>query len=284
MHCVAVLNHKGGVGKTTFTGCTAQALALTGHRVLTIDNDSQHNLSTMLGVGLQRPSIRDVYLADSQAAPAEFLRAVRRTDVPGLHLICSHRDLCDEDVKDPMHLRRTIEACGLDRYYDVLLIDNAPGMDRLQGAAINACPDIFVPTELRQFAIDGIAEMETTLSERYPGGGRIRRIIPNFYRETKRHTSFIAALNTMFPGRVTVTAIPVDNVFDELITEGKTLFYHRLRSKAAAYYLKLMHELFDLDENDVWEKVTDRRNERIRGEARERLQRTRQGISDQEAS
>jgi chromosome partitioning protein len=272
MRTISVLNHKGGVGKTTFTGCTAQALAIMGYRVLAIDNDSQHNLSTMLGVSVLTPGIRDVYRAPAADAPALLLRAIRQTGVPGLHMITSCRDLCDADVGDPADLKRALDACGLERYYDWVIVDNAPGMDRLQASAIGACDEIFVPTELKQFAVDGIVEMDTVLRERFSGGARISRIIPNFYRDTLRQRSFLAALRTLFAGRVTETAIPVDSVFDELITEGKTLFYHRLRSKGAAYYLKLVHELFALREEDVWDRMLGERNERLRDEARQRLQ------------
>jgi len=51
------------VGKTTLSACTGQALALTGFRVLTIDNDPQPNLSYMLGANIDKPTIRDVYQA-----------------------------------------------------------------------------------------------------------------------------------------------------------------------------------------------------------------------------
>ena len=68
MKIVSIIIHKGGVGKTTFTGSVAQALALVGFRVLAIDNDSQHNLSTMLGVGVQSPSIRIMRLPGQAGA------------------------------------------------------------------------------------------------------------------------------------------------------------------------------------------------------------------------
>lgn len=281
MRVISILNHKGGVGKTTFTGCTAQALALTGARVLVIDNDSQHNLSTMLGTGVHTPGIRDVYLAQPSEASATLLRSIRQTDIPNLHIVTSCRDLCDADVGDERGFARVLRGSNLDQYYDVVLVDNAPGMDRLQGAAIFACDEIFVPTELKQFAIDGIAEMEAILNQRFPDAGKISRIVPNFYKDTKRHNSFLAALHQLFPGRVAATAIVVDNVFDELITEGKTLFYHRLYSKGAAYYLKLVHELFNLKEDDVWEQVVHKRNDRLADEARQRLQRAREVQSRQ---
>jgi chromosome partitioning protein len=271
MKIISVLNHKGGVGKTTFTGSTAQALALIGFRVLAIDNDSQHNLSSLLGVGVKSPGIRDVYIAPPEAAPETLVRSIRKTELFGLHVITSSRDLCDGDVADIRALDTILAKCRLDRFYDFALIDNGPGMDMLQAAAIHASGEIFVPTELRQFAIDGLVEMEQALRERYPEACAITRIIPNFVKNTRRHAAFIAALRNLFPGRVTETSIVADAVFDEVVTSGKILFLHRLYSKGAAYYLKIVHELFNLDEDKVWETVLEKRRERIREEARARF-------------
>jgi chromosome partitioning protein len=271
MRSVAVLNHKGGVGKTTLTGSIAQALALAGFRVLAVDNDSQHNLSTLLGTGVCSPSLGDVYRSDRASAPNTLLQAVRKTAIADLHVVTAGADLCGADVKDRLFLRECFTACRLERFYDYVLIDNAPGVDMLQAAAIHAVDEIFVPTELRQFAVNGIAEMETVLTSRFPGTAPITRIIPTFYRDTRRQNSFYLALSKMFPGRVTQTAIPADSVFDELITEGKILFLHRLHSKGAAYCLKLMHELFDLDEEAVWADMLEKRRQRMRDEARQRF-------------
>jgi chromosome partitioning protein len=271
MRIAAVLNHKGGVGKTTFTGCTAQALALSGFRVCVIDNDSQHNLSTLLGVGVRSPSIRDVYRGDEEKAPKMLLRSIRKTELPDLHVVTADKHLCDSDITDLNILDMAIRQSGLERFYDVILIDNAPGLDRLQGSAIYAADEIFVPTELRQFAVDGLVEMEQTIAGRYPEGARITRIIPNFFRNVKRQRTFLAALNELFPGLVTETAIAVDPVFDEVVTDRKILFLHRLYSNGAAYYLKIIHELFNLDEDSVWEQVMEKRNERMRSDARRRF-------------
>ncbi|MBN2038249.1 MAG: ParA family protein [Chitinispirillaceae bacterium] len=271
MKIISVLNHKGGVGKTTFTGSTSQALALIGFRVLAVDNDSQHNLSSLLGVGVKYPGIRDVYTASNHNAPEQLVRSIRKTELNGLHIVTSCRDLCEADVADILSLKTALAACRLERFYDFILIDNGPGMDRLQGASVNASDELFVPTELCQFAIDGLVEMEQTLRQRYPQACPITYIIPNFVRNTKRHASFIAALHSLFPEKVTETTIPVDAVFDEVITSGKILFLHRLYSKGAAYYLKLVHELFQLDEDRMWEMVVEKRRERIRDEARARF-------------
>jgi chromosome partitioning protein len=276
MKIISVLNHKGGVGKTTFTGSVAQALALAGCKVLAIDNDSQHNLSSLLNVGVKRPNILDVYRSAQSGAPKLFLGSIVRTGLPDLHIVTSCGDLIDEAVNDVYHLKNAIDACGLERYYDFILIDNAPGLDRLQSAAVNASHEIFVPTELRQFAVDGLVEMERTLKIRCPQGGRITKIIPNYYRNIRRHNTFLAALGTMFPGKVTSTCIPIDPVFDEVVTEGKILFLHRLYSKGAACYIKLAHELFMLDEERVWDSLSNKRDEHIRERARERYYKMRE--------
>jgi chromosome partitioning protein len=270
MKIISILNHKGGVGKTTFTGSVAQALALTGYRVLAVDNDSQHNLSSLLNVGVRQPNILDVYRADAEAAPRLLLSSVVKTGLPNLHIITSCGDLLDAAVGDVYHLKNVVDACRLERYYDFMLIDNAPGLDKLQMSAVNACNEIFVPTELRQFAVDGLVEMERTLLERCPQGGRITKIIPNNYRKVRRHDTFVAALNKIFPGRVTDTRILTDNVFDEVVTEGKILFLHRLYSKGAACYVKLVHELFKREEEEIWEALMDKRGEHIREKAKER--------------
>jgi len=282
MKIISVLNHKGGVGKTTFTGCVAQALALAGFRVLAIDNDSQHNLSSLLNAGVRQPNILDVYRAQPAAAPKALLSAVVKTGLPNLHMVTSCGELLDGSVHDVYHLKNAIDACALERYYDFILIDNAPGLDRLQAAAVNACHEIFVPTELKQFAVDGLVEMERTLKARCPQGGRITKIVPNCYRNIRRHNTFLAALNTMFPGRVAATGIPVDSVFDEVVTEGKILFLHRLYSKGAASYIKLVHELFALDEEGVWDSVAGKRDEHIRERARERYYKMKEGGGEDE--
>jgi len=282
MKIISILNHKGGVGKTTFTGSIAQALALAGYRVLAVDNDSQHNLSSLLNVGVRHPNILDVYRAAPNLAPRTLLSAVVKTELPNLHIITSCGDLLDGAVHDVYHLKNTVEACGLERYYDFALIDNAPGLDRLQAAAVNASQEIFVPTELKQFAVDGLVEMERTLKARCSQGGRITQIIPNCYRNIRRHNTFLAALNAIFPGRVARTCIPVDPVFDEVVTEGKILFLHRLYSKGAACYIKLVHELFMLDEEDVWDAVAGKRDEHIRDRARERYYKMKEEVIEDE--
>ncbi len=270
MKIISILNYKGGVGKTTFTVSTCQALALAGFRVLAIDNDGQHNLSLLLGNKTYRPNIRDVYLSSLGNAGKNFMHSIRETGLKNLHIVTSQSGLCSTEVKDPFILQKTVLFCALYKFYDYILIDNGPGLDILQEAAIHASDEIFMPTELSYFAVNGIKDLHRIVSEKFRNECYIAKIIPNFYKNTKSQKKYLKNMRELFPGKVTNTAIPFDNTFDECMREGKTLFINRLYSKAAAYYLKLMHELFDLDEEKTWEQVVEKRKQRLRSEARKR--------------
>jgi chromosome partitioning protein len=273
----SVINHKGGVGKTTLAGSVAQALALCGYRVLAVDNDGQHNLTAMLGGAAQQSSLRDVYRAGPDRAAGVLTDSIRPTPIAGLHVLPADSRLTSADVPDLYFLQRCFERSRLYSRYDHVLIDNAPGMEALQLCAIHASHALFVPTELKQFAVDGIVEMEQTLRRNYPTAPPITEVVPNFYRNTIRQNSFLLALRQLFPGRVTATAVPQDAVYDELVTDRKVLFLHRLYSRGAAHFLKLVQELYDLDQDDLWQRMLESRKERLADEARERSRQRRRG-------
>lgn len=268
MKIIAVLNYKGGVGKTTFTVSISQALALAGFRVLAIDNDGQHNLSLLLGEKTFKPNIKDIYRSSLGNAGKKLMHSIRETGVHNLHLITSESELCSAEVKDPFILQKTILYCALYRYYDFIIIDNPPGIDILQEVAIHAADEIFMPTELSYFAVNGIREMHRMISERFCNECPITKIIPNFYRNTKQQNEYLRTIRQQFPSKLSKIAIPYDPVFDECMREGKILFLHRLYSKGAAYYMKIIHDLFNLDEEKIWDQVMKKRKETLSIEAR----------------
>lgn len=271
MKTIAVLNYKGGVGKTTFVISVSQALALAGYRILAIDNDSQHNLSLLLGNNIYNPNIRDVYRSSTVGVAGKNLKlAIRGSDLTNLHLITAHTHLCASDIRDPHILEKAITYTALHRYYDFIIIDNSSGIDIIQENAIHAADEIFVPTELSFFAINGIREMHAILTDRFRDACYITKIIPNFFKDTKRQNEYLGHMRNLYPCKVTNTAIPYDTVFDLCMKEGKTLFLHHLYSKAAAYYLKLIHELFNFSEDETWDRVMTKRNEKRSSDARKR--------------
>jgi chromosome partitioning protein len=276
MRTIAVLNYKGGVGKTTFTISVSQALAMSGFRVLAIDNDSQHHLSLVIdeelrGKGQPSLSIRDIYRSTVGIAGKKMMDAIVETGLRNFHIIPSHAELSGHDIRDPLILKKAIEYCSLNRFYDYIMIDNSPGIDILQETALHAADEIFVPTELSYFAVNGIIELHRIIEKRFKDCCGITKIIPNGYKGTNRQNEYLEALQELYSEKITETMVPYDTVFDTCMKEQKTLFVHKLFSKAAAHYLKLIHELFNLDEKRVWEQVCDVKQIQLRNEARQRF-------------
>jgi chromosome partitioning protein len=272
MRTIAVLNYKGGVGKTTFTISVSQALAMAGFRVLAIDNDCQHHLSLVVDGSDQRSmSIRDIYRSSVGIAGKKLMDAIVETRLRNFHIIPSHAELSGHDIKDTHILEKAIDYACLSRFYDYILIDNSPGIDILQETSLHAANEIFVPTELSYFAVNGIIELHRILEKRFRGCCPITKIIPNGYKGTNKQNEYLEALHNLYREKITETYVPYDTVFDTCMKEQKTLFIHKLFSKAAAHYLKLIHELFELDEKKVWEQVCDVKQGQLRSEARQRF-------------
>ncbi|HEY2433642.1 MAG TPA: ParA family protein [Vicinamibacterales bacterium] len=143
---IAVLNSKGGVGKTTTAVCLAAALAAPRRRILLVDLDSQAGVSRWCGVTPDhlRPSAASVLL---EKYP--ILKAVRRTSVPQLDLLTGSLELANIDVTfADQRGRERMLARALDRlrtHYELIVLDGAPGLSLLAVNAVVAADALIVP-------------------------------------------------------------------------------------------------------------------------------------------
>lgn len=274
MVSISFVNNKGGVGKTTLCCNLAQALAIVGQKVLCIDNDGQHNLSALLGLSVADTTVLDFYrLRDPSAADTLLSNAILESTVPNLHCITAPDSLSDADVSNERILADAIAASFIPGFYDFVIFDNHPGISLLQRASLHASQFVFIPTELQQLAVNGLSIIFRFLTEVFSFNAETIRIIPNKYRDVKRQNAFIESLNHLFPGSVTETPIPLDNVFDELVTDGKILFLDRFMSgKSVPYFVKLMVELFPFAQESLHRNLQEQRNRHLSDNARIRLQ------------
>lgn len=163
MRSIAILNQKGGVGKTTTAVNLSAALAQIGRRVLLIDMDPQAHASLHLGLDLAgpEPSIYDVLTSEAT------LREVARTARENLSVVGSHIDLAAVEVElagvvgRELILRdRLVEVA---EQYDFVIIDCPPSLGILTLNALCAVEEVFLPLQPHFLALHGLSKLLQTI-------------------------------------------------------------------------------------------------------------------------
>ena len=164
MRKIAVVNQKGGVGKTTSVANLGACLAELDRQVLAVDMDPQANLSVHYGVELDRgePSVY-TYLSGETDAKTSLVS----TQVDGLYLLPATIDLAglevelsDEEDRELL-LRRKLKP--LHRYCDYILIDCPPSLGMLTLNALCAAKEAFIPIQTEFFALQGVGRLLETV-------------------------------------------------------------------------------------------------------------------------
>lgn len=158
---VAILNQKGGVGKTSVTLGLAEALALQGHRVLMVDCDPQSNLAACLGEYEVETGLEAVY--DEQAS---LLDLTFETEVKNLFLVPSTAELVNaeqrlvakpnRDARLSRALSRAFNASQGQYAFDYVFLDCPPSRGLLTTNALYASRFVIIPTELSVLGVKGI--------------------------------------------------------------------------------------------------------------------------------
>jgi len=267
MFVLSILNKKGGVGKTTITTNLAQCLTILGQKVLVIDNDEQHNLSTSLGIKLRNctKGLADVLVA-AAATPAKKLNAKKLNDVvaeaiygsmvDGLDCIPGGRAL-DNIVARPDALKDVLECDVIKSLeYDIVLIDNAPTLSHNTICAINCSTAFLLPVQLRQYALDGLAEMYRILQVEYKIPTERIMIVRNMYKETIASRRIASeAVAATYSASVLDTIIPEDETFEKVVAASKSMFFSFTRSKGTLVFHDLVCEIFEFNKEEMLDKL-----------------------------
>jgi len=255
---LSVLNKKGGVGKTTITTNLAQCLTILGQRVLVIDNDEQHNLSTSLGIKLRNctKGLADVLTAPPKSLNSVVEEAIYGGIVEGLDCIPGGRAL-DKVVARPEALKEVLKCDTIkSQKYDIVLIDNAPTLSHNTVCAIKCSTHFLLPVQLRQYSLDGLAEMYRILQVEFKIPQERIMIVRNMYKETVTSRKIASeAVAASYSASVLDTIIPEDETFEKVVAASKSMFFSFTRSKATLVFHDLVCEIFEFDKDEMLEKL-----------------------------
>lgn len=274
MRRIAVLNQKGGVGKTTTTVNLAAALARAGHKTGVIDLDPQAHATLHLGVmpGRSGPSMYDVL---TQNAP---LAEARKNVAPNLDLHGSHIDLAAAEVEligtvgREVILRDQIvadraESASAGGEYEFLLMDCPPSLGILTLNALCSATEVFIPLQAHFLALHGLSKLLETVSlvnRRVNRELRVGGIVLCMYESgTKLSNEVVEDLRGFFEARrksstpwsdakLFQTRIRRNVRLAECPSFGQSIFDYAPSSRGAEDYASLASEVLGGPPAEIW--------------------------------
>ena len=246
---LAVVNQKGGVGKTTTAVNLGASLAAQEKRVLVVDLDPQGNATSGLGVERDlgdRPTVYETLLGEADARAAAL-----PTEVPHLFLLPAGTDLVGAElelveIEDREHrLRDALDP--LRAVFDYILIDCPPSLGLLTVNALAAADRVLVPLQCEYYALEGLGSLLRTVELVRSGLNRALElegvVLTMFDARNNLARQVATDVQKNLPGQVYSTVIPRNVRLSEAPSHGRPALLYDIESKGAQSYLELASEM-----------------------------------------
>ena len=243
---IAVVNQKGGVGKTTTAVNLTAAIKELGVSVLLCDFDPQANASSGLGVDKRKlkHSVYDVIINGLPAKDAVVHTKFGDVLPASADLAGAAVELLSMDSPN-FRLRAALET--LRQQYDLIFIDCPPSLELLTINALAAADSILVPVQCEYFALEGLSDLMSTLrmvkKRINPGLDIFGVLLTMFDGRTNFSTQVAQEVRRHFPGKVFANVIPRNIRLAEAPSHGLPVTVYDKSSRGAVAYREVAKEI-----------------------------------------
>ena len=245
---IAIINQKGGVGKSTTAVNLGAYLALAGKRVLLLDIDPQGNASS--GVGVDKGKVRKcMYSVLIEGEKIE--RIIEPTAIEGFEVAPASIDLAGAEIElvstinREFRLKKALEPIG-DRY-DYVLIDAPPSLGLLTVNGLTASNSVLVPIQCEYYALEGLSQLLRTIElvrEHLNPGLQIEGVLMTMYdARTNLSQQVVEEVRGVFGDKVYQAVIPRNVRLSEAPSFGLPIIKYDAKSKGAEAYRRLAEEV-----------------------------------------
>lgn len=245
---IAVVNQKGGVGKTTTAVNLSAALSMLGNFVLLVDLDPQANATQSIGID-HRQLPHGLYEAISGSKRVS--EVIFNTSHDGFRIIPStpslagaNVELVSEEERETKLLKVLQEVKPL---YDYVIIDCPPSLGLLTLNGLVAADEVLIPVQSEYFALEGLGQLVATIDlikeNLKPELDIMGIVITMFDQRNKLSQDVMQELYKVFPSKVYRSVIPRTVRLAEAPSFGKTIFHYEPEGRGAHAYARLAREI-----------------------------------------
>ena len=245
MRLIAVMNQKGGVGKTTSTLNLAHALAMSGRSVLALDMDPQGHLGA--GFGVNGDEGLDSVMIDEAPLNSTLVDARERVQLaPAGERLAEFEYISEGGAQRGWRLSRALKEGVNGR--DFVLIDAPPSAGLLSMNVLMAAEEVLVPVSSDILALHGVARFMRILrhiDESLDRKTRVWIVVTRFNERRRLARDVRDKLLEYFPGQVLATPVRESVALAESPGTGKTIFEYQKNGKGAEDYRALADDLLN---------------------------------------